>query len=165
MLVVIVMGVSGSGKTTFGQALARAVGWPFVEGDDLHPPANVAKMRRGIPLSDADRAPWLDRLGQRIHAIDRAGGDAVVACSALRQAYRDTLGRQARVTRYVWLDGDREVIADRLGRRRGHFMPPALLDSQFATLQPPRDAIRIDLALPVTRQVDEALAALGLERR
>lgn len=134
MIRFVIMGVSGCGKTSVGQALAARLGIGFVDADDLHPPANVAKMRAGVPLTDADRAPWLDRVAAVLH--DRA--PVVVACSALRRAYRDRLraGAGGPVT-FVHLSGDRALIAARMAARHGHYMPPALLDSQLATLEPP----------------------------
>lgn len=133
----VVMGVAGSGKSVIGAALARALGMPFLDADDLHPADNVARMRAGIPLTDADRAGWLDAIAVRLSAATRAGAGLVVACSALKRAYRDRLRAGAPTVRFVFLRGDRELIAARLGQRRGHFMPPALLDSQLATLEEP----------------------------
>ena len=151
-MIVVLMGVSGSGKTVVGQALAAELGWPFFDGDDFHPPANVAKMAAGIPLTDLDRAPWLDRLAAEMGAIERAGGSAVLACSALKAAYRDRLAIAGDV-RFVHLKGDRATIASRVAARTGHYMPAALVDSQFAALEPPADAIDIDVVLPVAEQV------------
>jgi gluconokinase len=133
----VVMGVAGSGKSTVGAALARALGAEFVEGDAYHPPENVERMARGIPLTDADRAGWLRALAARLGEARRAGTGLVVACSALRRAYRDVLRAEAPDARFVFLHGPREVIAERLTSRRGHFMPPSLLDSQLATLEAP----------------------------
>lgn len=135
--ILVVMGVSGSGKTTIGIDLAQRLGWPFLEGDDLHPPANVAKMHGGIPLTDADRWPWLDAIKAWIHARLAEGGHGVVTCSALRRAYRERLGVGRHDVAVVFLHADRGLLVDRLARRKGHFMPPALLDSQIATLEPP----------------------------
>jgi carbohydrate kinase (thermoresistant glucokinase family) len=129
---VVVMGVSGSGKSTVGAALAEALGIPFVDGDALHPAANVAKMAAGIPLGDEDRAPWLDAIGARL-----ARPPIVVACSALKRAYRDRLRDAAPSLELVFLDGTRDLLAERMLARPGHFMPPALLDSQLATLERP----------------------------
>ena len=135
--VVIVMGVSGSGKTTVARGVADRAGWRLVEGDALHPPENVAKMHAGTPLTDEDRWPWLRAIAAEIDAMRARGESAVVACSALKRAYRDILigGRSDVVL--VYLQGSKELIASRLVARRGHFMPPALLDSQFATLEEP----------------------------
>lgn len=137
----VVMGVAGSGKTLVGSAFARALGVPFVDGDDFHPSSNVEKMARGEPLTDADRAGWLRALSTRIHEAETAGSGLVVACSALKRAYRDVLRTGATRTplRFIVLHGGQALIADRLARRRGHFMPAALLESQFATLEVPTD--------------------------
>jgi len=151
-MIVVVMGVCGCGKTTVGEALAAATGWPFFDADGFHPPANVAKMAAGIPLTDLDRAPWLDRLAAEMGAIERAGGSAVLACSALKAAYRERLAIAGDV-RFVHLKGDRATIASRVAARTGHYMPAALVDSQFAALEPPADAIDIDVVLPVADQV------------
>ena len=150
--VVIVMGVSGSGKTTIGRRLAEAFALPFFDADDWHSPESVAKMRAGTPLTDADRWPWLDRLNALLR--ERAGSSgAVLACSALKAAYRDRLRAGLPQCRLVHLTGDRALIAERLAARRGHYMNPALLDSQFATLEPPADAITASIAAPVERIV------------
>ena len=141
------MGVSGSGKTTVGAALADALGLPFVDGDALHPAANVAKMAAGIPLDDADRAPWLDAVGAVL-----AAGPVVVACSALRRVYRDRLRAAAPELLLVFLDGSREVLAARMAARPGHFMPASLLDSQLATLErpdPDEHPVTVDIDAPV----------------
>ncbi len=162
-MVVLVMGVAGSGKTTVGRALAAALGGAFYDGDDFHPPANVAKMATGTPLDDADRAPWLAALRARLEASLRAGETAVVACSALKACYRETLlgGLPPEQARLVWLRGPRELLAERMRARRGHFMPPALLDSQLATLEEPAGAIVADIAPPPDEIVAGVLAALG----
>lgn len=132
--VVVVMGVAGTGKTTVGPLLAGRLGVPYAEGDDFHPPANIAKMSAGVPLDDADRRPWLDAIGAWAHG--RAGLGGVVSCSALKRSYRDRLRAAAPDLVFVHLAGDRPLIEDRMSHRQGHFMPTALLDSQFATLQP-----------------------------
>ena len=136
-MIIVVMGVSGSGKTTLGRVLARELGAEFLEGDRFHPEANVAKMSRGEPLSDADRWPWLDRLAEELARVRKAGGNAVLACSALKRAYRDRLRRGAPDLRLLFLKGDKALIRDRLRARTQHFMPPGLLDSQFASLEEP----------------------------
>lgn len=149
---VVVMGVSGSGKSTVGSALADALGLTFVDGDSLHPPANVAKMAAGIPLDDADRAPWLDAVGAAL-----ARGD-VVACSALKRRYRDRLRELAPATRVVYLRGSRELLSERLAGRHHAFMPASLLDSQLAALEEPtpdEHAIVLDIA----ERPDELVAA------
>ncbi|WP_432032291.1 gluconokinase [Streptomyces antibioticus] len=132
--VVVVMGVAGTGKTTVGPLLAARLGVPYAEGDEFHPPANIAKMSAGTPLDDADRLPWLDAIGD--WAQKRTGLGGVVSCSALKRSYRDRLRAAAPGLVFLHLSGSRELIEDRMGHRRGHFMPTALLDSQFATLEP-----------------------------
>ena len=141
-MIVVLMGVSGVGKTTIGRLLAERLGVPFIEGDDYHPPANVAKMARGVPLEDDDRWPWLDRL----NGILRTQEHAVLACSALKHAYRERLLDGVKDARLVHLHGDKALIAGRLKSRRHRYMPASLLDSQLATLEPPRDAIAIDVS-------------------
>ncbi|MDI9883158.1 gluconokinase [Streptomyces sp. HNM0645] len=132
--VVVVMGVAGTGKTTIGPLLAEALGVPYAEGDDFHPAGNIAKMSAGIPLDDADRGPWLDAIGRWAHG--RAGLGGVVSCSALKRTYRDRLRTAAPDVEFLHLTGDRALIERRMAERKGHFMPTALLDSQFATVQP-----------------------------
>jgi gluconokinase len=154
-MIIVLMGVSGSGKTTVGEALARALGWPFHDADDYHPPQNIAKMAAGTPLTDEDRWPWLDAMADAMREVESRGGNAVFACSALRQAYRDRLARAGDV-HFVFLEGDAATIAARLARRRHKYMPASLLASQFATLEPPRDAVRID----IRKSVDEQVAAI-----
>lgn len=148
-MVVIVMGVSGSGKTTVGKLLADQLGWTFGEADDYHPPTNVEKMRRGQPLTDDDRRPWLDALrGWIAEACDR-GTNAVLACSALKLVHRRHLEPKVEgCVRYVYLHGSRDLIRRRLEAREGHFLDPSLLDSQFEALEPPTDAVRVDVAPP-----------------
>lgn len=134
-MIVVMMGVSGSGKSSVGAALAQSLGWPFEEGDDLHPPENRAKMAAGLPLTDADRGPWLDRVADWMHGRFGAGG--VVSCSALRRAYRDRLRQADPDVRFVLVDPGRAELERRLAARKGHFMPASLLDSQLATLERP----------------------------
>ena len=133
----VVMGVSGSGKSLIGAALARALGVEFVEGDDYHPPANVRRMASGIPLTDEDRAGWLRSLAGRIREAKDAGTGLVISCSALKRSYRDVLRDGASDVRFVFLRGSRDLIAERVAGRRGHYMPSSLLDNQLATLQEP----------------------------
>ena len=135
--ILIVMGVSGSGKSTVGALLAGRLGWALIEGDDLHPQANIDKMAHGIPLDDDDRAPWLDAIGQRMDQWRAEGSRGVLTCSALKRTYRDTLAHGRPEVCFIYLQGDKAVIAERLARRLGHFMPPDLLDSQFAALEEP----------------------------
>lgn len=158
------MGVSGSGKTTVGRALADRLGARFEDADDHHPPANIAKMRRGEPLSDADRAPWLDRLRELI--VDALGdGDPpslVLACSALKRSYRDVLTRPDEAVAFVFLELGRDALTARLADRPGHFFNPALLDDQLANLEPPPDgeAIRVDADRPLETIVAALLPRL-----
>jgi gluconokinase len=154
-MIVLLMGVCGCGKSTVGRALAAELDWPFLDADTLHPQANVAKMASGMPLTDADRWPWFDRVVAEMGRHTRV----VVACSALKQAYRDRLANGGPV-RFVYLKGDAETIAPRLAGRTGHFMPPTLLASQFATLEEPDDAIVVDIAQPVAAQVETITRAL-----
>src|ERR1700761_7500753 len=135
--VLVLMGVSGSGKSTVAALLAGRLGWDFQEGDDLHPPANIAKMKAGVPLTDADRAPWRAKVEAWIADELRQGRSGVIACSALKAAYREQIVAGRSNVRLVFLKGDHDLIAGRLAKRRGHFMPPSLLDSQFADLQAP----------------------------
>jgi gluconokinase len=160
-VIVVVMGVCGCGKTTVGEGLAGALGWPFFDGDDFHPPENVAKMAAGVPLNDDDRWPWLDRIAAHLRGILGRGGHAVLACSALKQAYRDRLARAGDV-RFVHLAGDYDTIAARLASRSHRYMPASLLASQFAALEPPTDAVSIDVRLPVADQVARIRQALDL---
>jgi gluconokinase len=162
--VLVVMGVSGSGKSTVAKPLAERLGWPFQEGDALHPAANVAKMKAGMALDDADRAPWLAAVADWIAACLRAGSGGVVTCSALRRVYRDRLRQAGDRVIFVYLEGSRAVIAARLAERHGHFMPAALLDSQFSTLEAPtadEHAIVDDIEQPLEQQVDQIVAAIG----
>ncbi|WP_327280094.1 MULTISPECIES: gluconokinase [unclassified Streptomyces] len=162
--VLVVMGVAGTGKTTAGRLLADALDLPYVEGDAFHPAANIAKMSAGIPLDDADRRPWLDAIGAWIR--DRpAGRGAVVAASALKRAYRDRLRKAAPDVVFVHLTGERPLIERRMAARTGHFMPTALLDSQFATLEPLRQDERgvvVDVSGPPEEITERALAALSV---
>lgn len=156
------MGVSGSGKTTIGRRLAREVGWPFYDGDAFHPPENVAKMRRGSPLSDDDRDAWLGALAELIGQLSDHGQPAVVACSALKRAYRRRLAQAGDDVRFVYLRGSYEVIRTRLESRRGHFFQPALLDSQFAALEEPGSTPAIDVEQPPEDIVQEIRHVLGI---
>ncbi|WP_108458951.1 gluconokinase [Devosia naphthalenivorans] len=154
--IIIVMGVSSSGKSTVGQSIARRLHVPFLDGDGYHPPANVEKMRSGIPLVDEDRWPWLESLATALHeAADRKNA-AVGACSALRRAYRDYLVEKAgEPILFVYLQGNREVIGERIARRKHEYMPASLLDSQFATLEVPDPASENALIVPVTDSVEK----------
>jgi gluconokinase len=168
VIVVIVMGVSGSGKTTIGQALAERLHCPFYDGDDFHPPENVAKMAGGIPLTDTDRVPWLSRLQALIHQHLAGGRGAVLACSALKRRYRDHL-RQGNDgfrdgLQFVYLHGDFDTIWTRMKTRQDHYMKPEMLHSQFATLEPPgpEEAIQIDITESVEQMIHRILNQLGV---
>ena len=156
------MGVTGAGKTTVGQQLAEALGWTFVEGDAFHPPANVAKMHRGEPLDDADRAPWLRAIRQRIDELVTSAQSAVIACSALKWAYREMLVRDRPEVTFVYLKASAALIAERLRHRAGHFMPPALLQSQLDTLEEPADGITVDAGPPPATIVSAIRSRLSL---
>lgn len=157
------MGVAGSGKTTVGRRLAQRLGWSFQEGDALHPPENVAKMRDGHPLDDEDRAPWLAAIARRIDDWRENGHSGVITCSALKRQYREIIVGSRPEVRLVFLHGTRELLRERLAARRGHFMPPSLLDSQLATLEPPgpeENAISVAVDAPVESIVERIVAAL-----
>jgi gluconokinase len=145
-MILVLMGVSGCGKTSVGAILANQLGWTFYDADDFHPPANVEKMRAGIALTDADRWPWLDRLSALLRGKEQSGEDAILACSALRQVYRDRLAQGCKDVRWFFLRGPFELIQSRLATRKGHYMNPALLRSQFATLEEPANATVVDIA-------------------
>jgi len=155
------MGVCGCGKTTVGEALAQAIGCRFLDADDFHPPANVEKMAGGVPLTDDDRWPWLDRIAEELGQILAEGEHAVLACSALKEAYRQRLKRAGDV-RIVYLEGDEATIAARLAARQHKYMPPLLLPSQFATLEVPTDALVVDIRQPIATQVDFIRRAFAL---
>ena len=163
-VVLVTMGVSGAGKTTLGERLAARLGWPFKEGDELHPPANVAKMRSGHPLNDADRAPWLAAVGAWIDRWVAAGQSGVISCSALKRAYRDTLDAGRPAVRFVFIELDEATIAERLERRQHAYWPPELLHSQFDALEvptPDEPVIVVDGHASQDAQVDKVVAALG----
>ncbi|KFC66094.1 Gluconokinase [Devosia sp. LC5] len=154
--IIIVMGVSSSGKSTIGQSIARRLHVPFLDGDGYHPEANVEKMRAGIPLTDEDRWPWLEKLAKALHEAADRKGSATGACSALRRTYRDFLVEQAgEPILFVYLDGNKEVVAERMARRKHEYMPTSLLDSQFATLEVPDPASENVLPVPVTDSVEK----------
>ena len=147
-MVVVVMGVSGSGKTTVAKLLAERSGWQFQEGDTLHPPANVEKMSAGIPLTDADRLPWLRKIAETIDGWRARGESGVITCSALKRSYRDIIVGDRPDVRLVYLKGSHDLIRQRMAARHGHFMPSSLLDSQFSTLEEPspdENAIVVDI--------------------
>ena len=162
-MIVLLMGVSGSGKTTVGSMLAGRLGWEYAEADDFHPAANIDKMHAGIPLTDEDRWPWLDRIAEWIDSRIASGTSAVVTSSALKRAYRDRLVRPE--VKLVYLDGSRELISRRLAARHGHFFPATLVDSQFRDLEPPtpdEGALDVDISEPVADAVQTILKALNL---
>jgi gluconokinase len=162
--VLVVMGVAGCGKSTLAALLAQRLGWPLQEGDALHPQANVDKMAAGQPLTDADRWPWLRLTAEWIDARTAADEPGIVTCSALKRAYRDVLRHEG--VRFVHLTGTRDLLAQRMQDRSGHFMPPSLLDSQLATLEAPgadEAAITIDIALAPEAQLAAVLAWLGID--
>ena len=160
---VVITGVSGAGKSTVGQVLAQAMGARFVDGDDLHPPASVAKMASGEPLTDADREPWIDALVGELRAAARVGERVVLACSGLRSAHRRRLEAAVEGTVVVHLHVEPDVLARRLAARQGHFMPASLLQSQLAALEDPvlDGALVVDGAMPVSDVVEAIIAALG----
>lgn len=162
---IVVMGVSGSGKSTIAEALARRFDWTFKDGDSFHPPSNVAKMSAGQPLTDTDREPWLRAIAAEIDRACAAGEHLVVACSALKRAYRDILVHGRNDVRILHLDGSKSLIAERLATRKNHFMPPGLLDSQFAALEFPatdEPAMIVSIDAPVETIVENAIAQLGI---
>ena len=161
----IVMGVSGSGKSTIADHLAERLSWTFEDGDRFHPAGNVAKMSAGHPLTDEDRWPWLQAIADEIDRVCTAGEHAVIACSALKRAYRDILVHGRNDVRIIYLSGKQELIASRLAARKGHFMPPGLLTSQFKTLEPPgasENPITVSIDAPVETIVGDIIADLKL---
>jgi gluconokinase len=161
----VVMGVSGSGKSTVADELAGRLGWRYEDGDGFHPASNVAKMSAGHPLTDDDRWPWLQAIADEIDRLAAAGERSVIACSALKRAYRDVLVHGRADVRIVFLDGTQDLIAARLAARKGHFMPSGLLDSQFGTLERPgkdERPIIVSIDAPVERIVDDIITQLNL---
>lgn len=161
----IVMGVSGSGKSTIADKLAERLDWRYEDGDKFHPASNVAKMEAGHPLTDEDRWPWLRAIADEIDRVCKAGERAVIACSALKRTYRDILVHGRSDVRIVYLEGTQALIAARLAQRKGHFMPAGLLDSQFATLEPPADSehpLTVSIDAPVETIVDNIVHQLGM---
>jgi gluconokinase len=161
----IVMGVSGSGKSTIADKLAERLRWSYEDGDKFHPASNVAKMSAGHPLTDEDRWPWLQAIADEIDRVCRAGQRAVIACSALKRAYRDILVHGRSDVRIIYLKGTQELIARRLATRKNHFMPPGLLDSQFRTLEPPdtrENPVTVSIDAPVDAIVDAIIRGLRL---
>jgi carbohydrate kinase (thermoresistant glucokinase family) len=165
-LVIVLMGVSGCGKSTTGAALSQRLGWPFRDADSFHPQANVDKMSRGVPLTDEDRRPWLEAIAQWIDERCEAGERGIVSCSALKQAYRRRIVGARRDVRLVFLKGDMPLIGQRLRGRKHHFMPASLLESQFATLEEPHAderALIVSIAMSPRRVVGTIVERLGLE--
>ena len=161
-VIIILMGVSGSGKSTIGKMLAAELDWAFYDGDDFHPPANIEKMASGIPLTDADRADWLAALAQLMRGLDEQGHSGVIACSALKQAYRETLQRSVSNVQFVYLKGSYDLILSRLQARQGHYMPPGLLKSQFEDLEEPTQSLVVDVAQPPATIARRVRQAFGL---
>jgi gluconokinase len=163
----VVMGVSGSGKSTIADSLAARLGWRCEDGDRFHPASNVAKMSAGHPLTDEDRWPWLQAIADEIDRVCKAGERAVIACSALKRTYRDILVHGRNDVRIIFLNGTQELIAGRLATRKGHFMPPGLLTSQFVTLQPPEaneHPVTVSIDAKVETIIDDIIRQLKLER-
>jgi gluconokinase len=164
---VIVMGVSGAGKTTIAGLLAKRLGFEFRDGDWFHPPENVEKMKAGVPLTDDDRWPWLEAISTYIREAHSTGRHVIVACSALRRIYRDVLvGDRGSAVRLVFLKGEKDLVSRRIGSRQEHFMPPALLDSQFATLEEPaqdEQPLVVSIDRHPDRIVEEIISLLGRE--
>jgi gluconokinase len=162
----VVMGVSGSGKTTVAELLAKQLGWPCMEGDRLHPPANVEKMRQGIPLTDADRAPWLDRIGEELKSWAGEGKSGVLTCSALKRAYRDRIRSARADARFIYIKGSEALIAARVASRHHEYMPASLLRSQFDTLEEPTPdepgIVTVDAGGSADEEVAAVIAALNL---
>jgi len=146
-MIVLIMGVAGSGKSTVGELLSERIGWPFFDPDGFHPPENVEKQRQGIPLTDADREPWIKNIHAKMLEFDRAGLDAIFGCSALKEKHRKILQSEIKDFLIVHLKGDRELIRGRVASRKGHFMPASLVDSQFESLEMPNDSLAIDVTL------------------
>jgi gluconokinase len=160
-MIIILMGVTGSGKTTVGQELAESLGWKYFDADDFHSAANVAKMKSGVPLNDGDRKPWLEALQRLIQERLANNQTAVLACSALKQSYREMLLIDERV-KLVYLKGDYELIKARLSARSNHYMNPALLESQFQTLEEPDSALRVDIQTPLDEIVSIIRTQFGV---
>jgi len=160
-MIVLVMGVSGSGKTTIGEALGRELGWTYLDADDFHSQSSIDKMAAGIPLEDADRWPWLKKINHELSKFEQQGKSAIVGCSALKQAYRERLARGLRDFRVVYLRGDFDLIRERVAARKHRFMSPALLQSQFDALEPPDGAIAVNVAAPV----EDSIAKIAQQLR
>ena len=155
------MGVAGSGKTAVGKAVATRLNWLFLDADDFHPAANIEKMKHGIPLNDQDRIPWLQALRDKQRRLLAEGRSVILACSALKESYRQLLSDDVAGIRFVLLDVDQETIRQRLQHRSAHFFPKELMDSQFAALEKPKDAIIIDARKPLNEVIDRVLEAVS----
>jgi gluconokinase len=162
-VIIILMGVAGSGKSTIGNLLSQRLGWNFADADNFHSPTNIEKMRSGIPLTDSDREPWLNTLRLQLEQWSESGTNGILACSALKQSYRDHL-RVSDDVRFVYLKGDKNLLQERLRGRREHYMKDSMLASQFATLEEPVDAVILDVSPPPAEIVEEIVAVLGLSR-
>src|SRR5580693_188685 len=158
---VILMGVAGSGKTAVGMQVAQKLDWIFLDADDFHPPVNIEKMKHGIPLNDEDRAPWLQRLHDELQHQMAEGHSVILACSALKESYRKLLRDEVSPPTFVYLDVDLQTIRDRLQHRTEHFFPKELMESQFAALEKPKDAIIVDARKPLEEVVEQIIQALG----
>ena len=161
-MIIILTGVSGSGKTTIGRLLAENLGWSFYEGDDFHPQVNIEKMRQGIPLNDDDRKPWLRNLRQLIDELVLKKEMAIVACSALKSSYREMLAGNNKDVKFVFLKGDYQLIEERLNNRSGHFFGANLLKSQFEVMEEPEFGLTVDISQEPNAIVDEIMKGIGL---
>ena len=162
-MIILVMGTTGAGKTTVGELIAQKLGWDFLDADDFHPPANIEKMKHGIPLTDVDRVPWLANIHARLKQLSAAGKNAVLACSALKQSYRDTLAAGLDF-RIVYLRGTYEQMRQHILARHGHFAGESILAGQFADLEEPTDALTLDVVGTPGSLADQAIAGLGLSQ-
>jgi gluconokinase len=158
---VILMGVAGSGKTAVGMRVAQKLDWIFLDADDFHPPANIEKMKHGIPLNDQDRAPWLQRLHDELQRQIAEGRSVILACSALKESYRKVLRDEVSPPTFVYLDVDPETIRNRLQHRTTHFFPKELMESQFTALEKPKDAVIIDARNPLDKVVEQVIQVLA----
>ena len=160
-MIIVMMGVAGSGKTTIGQLLASKLGWPFFEGDDFHSPANVEKMAQGTPLTDEDREGWLTAIAEQIRQLESESRSGVIACSALKDSYRKKLSSAAKNVKFVFLRGDYDSIRERLEARAGHYMKSTLLQSQFDILEQPENSLDIDIRNSPEKIVDTIIHTLN----
>lgn len=161
-MILLILGVAGSGKTTIGKLLAHTLGWPFFDADEFHPPANIEKMSRGIPLTDDDRWPWLDAIRAKIESLEADGQSGVLTCSGLKEIYRDRLKQGDADLEFVYLKGSYDLIQSRMAARQ-HFMKPEMLASQFASLEEPHDALTIDISQPLEECVQQIIRSLDIQ--